>query len=106
MVLESNEIISLYKNDQNYLLGSYVSEWFNVGSIETLRITTFLNTTYDLVVDFAIDENLNIIDTDTTAGLTNYNSSSIDVKARFVRVSIDNILASPAILELQVFYNK
>lgn len=100
-----SEIREVYVNNPIYPNNSYISEWLNVSSSLSLTFTIFEDNNCDVVLDWATDNNYNIINTETTA-LVGGNSLTIytPVKNRFVRLSILNIAIQPSVLELQGFH--
>lgn len=100
-----SEIREVYINNPTYPNITYITEWLNVSSSVSLTFTIFEDNNCDIVLDWAIDNNYNIINTETTA-LIGGNSTTIytPVKNRFVRLSVINIAVQPSVLEVQGFH--
>jgi hypothetical protein len=99
------ELIEAYINDPVYPDPTYVTEWFNISSSQSLVFTAYCDQDFDMVIDWAVDSQYQIIDTDVKSQLgSDTGEFFIPVKTRFARFSVINIAASPSILRVQGFF--
>jgi hypothetical protein len=98
------EIKELFNNEASYNFVDYTSEWLNCSALKSIVITTFLDCDYTVSIEWSIDNDYFIIETDTVNKLASeINTFQSDIKARFCRLKIENI-SIPCLLQSQGFF--
>jgi hypothetical protein len=101
------EILQVYNNDLTYAIATYDSDWINCTSSKILVWTVYNDKAFDMGVRWAVDDQFQVIDTDTISVLAgNTGELFFNVKARFVRFFVANIAVQPSILKTQGFFFK
>lgn len=92
-------------NETAYATSSYISSWENLSSSKYYTITIFCDVNCDVVIEYAFDDDLQIVRTDTTAlvGGSTFELTS-PLVTNFVRVSTINIASNPCDLKFQGFF--
>ncbi|MHA2039582.1 MAG: hypothetical protein ACW98X_24440 [Promethearchaeota archaeon] len=99
------ELTEAFINLTDYPDPTYVTEWFNVSSSQNIVFTAFSDQNFDMVVEWSVDNQHQIIDTDVkniVGGSTG--EFFLPIKSRFARLSVINIASNPAVLRVQAFF--
>lgn len=100
----NGEFKEIFKNDPAYTNPTYITDWFNVNSYNTIVYTVFSSNNCDIFIDFSIDLNYTTIITETdsvSAGTSTTMQTTI--KASYARFRVTNII-NPSSLVVQGFY--
>jgi len=98
-----SELNDLFLNDINYNQTEKVFEWVNQTSTNSLYVTTYCNKPYTIQLDYAVDNNFEIIYTETYNITSKHHEMPLSVYKRFVRLSILDIVP-PVNLKCQAFF--
>lgn len=100
------ELSEAFINNLAYPDTSFITEWVNITSANSLYITTFCSSDALVQLDYAVDNDYEIILTETRNILSNITSEIyIPVKSRFIRISILNITPPVNLKNQAFFYN-
>lgn len=98
------ELSDVFINDPSYPDTSFITEWVNLVSANSIYIITFCSSDAVIQLDYAVDDSHEIILTETRNILSNIATEIyIPVKSRFLRISISGI-SPPANLKNQAFF--
>lgn len=98
-------IKDIFLNDTNYPDSTYTSEWTNLESSSYTVFTVYCSEDCDIVVNWAVDNQFQIFDTDTVS-LTGGTAEEIvlGTKASFAQYQVLNIASTPSDLKLQAWF--
>jgi hypothetical protein len=100
------EIREYYLNDPAYGSTSKIYEWVNISSCNSAYILVWSDVDFTTVVDYAIDSNFDIVDTETTGGFGGQSTKLILYsKTRFMRLTV-TLSSAPAILRSQGYFHQ
>lgn len=98
------EVLDAFINDPIYPNPTFETEWINIVSANSIYITTFCSSNGSIQLDYAVDNNHEIILTETRKLEASIASEIyIPVKARFIKQLI-TISSSPSNLKNQMFF--
>ena len=92
-------------NDPTFPNPTFISEWINLEASSYTVYTVFCSENCDLVINWAVDDGFQIIDS-TTVSLTGGTTEEIIPisKALFAQYTVINIASNPANLKVQLFF--
>jgi hypothetical protein len=99
------EADELFNNNPAYNSPTFVSEWLNISSSNSLYIIVFSSSAYTCTIDYTIDDQYQIISTESTFSEANTSKEFVlYAKTRFLRLTVSG-LTNPCILRTQGWFH-
>jgi hypothetical protein len=98
------ELTDIYNSQVGWNTPTWTSEWINISSSQTIVFSAFSTVDYDMIVNWSMDDNHDIVDTDTKSVLANQaDELFLPVKTRFIQCSL-TFVSNPVDFKTQFFF--
>lgn len=100
-----SEIKEIFQNNINNITTFWDSEWLNVSAVNYITFTAFSDKDYEMGIRWAVDDNYFVINTNLrTFSAGEMGTITISIESDFAQFFIQNISATPNILQTQGFF--